>query len=166
MLLIQKYLTFIVAIILLAGCVSIEKQRADIERDIAVIYSDYNNEIRQFFVEEAVKADVRTIRAMKQSEKLQPVHPNEIQGCAYGFWKRKLILIEVNQPLCLKLGHLAHEIAHVGSKCSAHNDTFYRYNFAIAKRYEAHFPNATKRRWFSPVQSVANVAAIYRSDGC
>lgn len=88
----------------MSGCASVEKQRLNIESDIAEVYSDYSSEIQQFFVEEAIKAGVKTIRAMKQSEIREPVHPNEIQGCAYGSWQRKLILIEVNTPLCVKLG--------------------------------------------------------------
>lgn len=163
----MERLSFLMIFLFLGnGCVSVERQRMDIESDIALIYSDYSDEIQQFFIDEAVDAGVRTIRAMKPSEKQTPIHPNEIQGCAYGFWQQKLILIEVNEPLCMKLGHLAHEIAHIGSNCGAHNDIFYKYNFGIAKRYEKAFPDATKRKWFAPVQSVANVAAIYRSEGC
>jgi hypothetical protein len=62
--------------------------------------------------------------------------------------------------------HLAHEIAHIGSNCGAHDDVFYGYNFKIAKRYEERFPNAATRQWFAPVQSVANVKAIYTNGAC
>jgi hypothetical protein len=142
------------------------QHRADIERDIAEIYSDFSYEIQQFFVEEAINAGVNTIRAMKPSDKIQVVHPNQIVDCAFADWRRKLIVINVNKPLCVKLDHLAHEIAHVGAKCSGHNDVFYKYNYAIAKRYEKQFPNAGKRRWFAPVQNVGNVEAIYRTKEC
>lgn len=142
------------------------QHRMNIERDIAEIYSDYSNEIQQFFVEEAINAGVKTIRAMKPSDKIPVVNPYQIIDCAYASWRRKLVVIEVNRPLCVKLNHLAHEIAHVGSKCGGHNDVFYKYNYAIARRYEKQFPNATKRKWFAPVQSVGNVATIYRSKEC
>ena len=151
----------------LGGCASVERQRENIESNIAEIYSThYSEEIQQFFVEEAINADVRTIRAMKPSEKRPSSNKNEIVGCAYADIRRKLILIEVNQPLCTKPSHLAHEIAHIGSNCGAHDNVFYKYNFAIAKRYETKFPNAVTRKWFAPVQSVANVEAIYRNGSC
>jgi len=162
----KKHL-LVLLLVILSGCVSIEQQRMNIKNDIAEVYSaHYSKEIQQFFVEEAVNAGVKTIRAMKPSEIRPKTTKNEIVGCAYANRWSKLILIEVNQPLCVKLGHLAHEIAHIGSNCDGHNDVFYKYNFKIAKRYEEKFPNATKRKWWSPVQSVANVAAIYRNPWC
>jgi len=151
----------------MTGCVSIEQQRINIENDIAEMYSEhYSEEIQQFFVEESVNAGVKTISAMKPSDKRPSSNNNEIIGCAYANTRSKLILIEVNQPLCLKPAHLAHEIAHIGSNCGAHNNVFYSYNFKIAKRYEEKFPNASTRQWFAPVQSVANVAAIYTNGKC
>ena len=154
-------------LVILSGCVSVEQQPSNIGSDIAEVYSThYSKEIQQFFVEEAVNAGVKTIRAMKPSEELPKSNKNEIGGCAYAYTQAKLILIEINQPLCLKLGHLAHEIAHIGSNCGAHDDTFYAYNFKIAKRYQQRFPDATTRQWFAPVQSVANVAAIYTNGRC
>jgi hypothetical protein len=151
----------------LNGCVSIEQQRINIENDISEMYSaHYSEEIQQFFVEEAVSAGVKTIRAMKSSEKRPSSNKNEIIGCAYAITHRKLILIEVNLPLCVKPSHLAHEIAHIGSNCGAHDDIFYSYYFKIAKRYEETFPNAATRQWFAPVQSVANVKAIYTNGKC
>ncbi len=150
-----------------SGCASVKQQRVNIESNIAEIYSShYSEEIQQFFIEEAINAGVKTIRAMKPSEKRPSSNKNEIIGCAYADIRRKLILIEVNQPLCTKLSHLAHEIAHIGSNCGAHDNVFYKYNFAIAKRYETEFPDATTRKWFAPVQSVANVEAIYRNGNC
>jgi len=151
---------------MLVGCVSTEKRQSNIESDIAEIYSDYSSEIQHFFAEEAFNAGVQEIRAMKPSEKRPPVNEYEGVGCAYGIWGRKLILIEINQPRCVLLSVLAHEISHIGSKCGAHNDVFYKYNFGVAKRYQERFPSAAKRRWFAPVQDVASVAAIYRSEGC
>lgn len=157
----------ITSLIMLGGCVSVEQKRTNIENNIVKVYSaHYSEEIQQFFVEEAVNAGVKAIRAMKPSEKQPRTNKNEIVGCAYADTRRKLILIEVNQPVCLKLAHLAHEIAHIGSNCGAHDDIFYKYNFKIAKRYEEQFPNATTRKWFAPVQSVGNVAAIYRNGEC
>ena len=154
-------------LVVLSGCVSVEQQRINLENDIAKVYSThYSKEIQQFFVEEAVTAGVKTIRAMKPSEKEPKSNKNEIVGCAYAYISSKTILIEINQPLCLKLGHLAHEIAHIGSNCGAHDDIFYAYNFKIAKRYQQRFPIAATRQWFAPVQSVANVAAIYTNGGC
>jgi len=152
---------------ILSGCASVGQQRTNIESDIAEVYSaHYSKEIQQFFVEEAVNVGVKTIRAMKPSEKQPQSNKNEIVGCAYASIRRKLILIEINQPLCLKPSHLAHEIAHIGSNCGAHDNIFYNYNFKIAKRYEEKFPNAVTRKWFAPVQSVANVAAIYTNGKC
>ena len=157
----------ITSLVILSGCVSVEQQRMSIENDIAEVYSaHYSKEIQQFFVEEAVNAGVKTIRAMKVSEKRPQSNKYEIVGCASASVRNKLILIEINQPLCLKLGALAHEIAHIGSNCGVHDDIFHNYNFKIAKRYEEKFPNATTRTWFAPVQSVANVAAIYRNGTC
>ena len=157
----------ITSLVILSGCISVEQQRINIKNDIAEIYSaHYSEEIQQFFVEAAVNAGVKNIRAMKPSEKRPQSNKYEIVGCAYANVRRKLILIEVNQPLCVKLAALAHEIAHIGSNCGAHDDIFYRYNFKIAKRYEEKFPEATTRKWFAPVQSVANVAAIYRNGRC
>ena len=150
----------------MVACVSMDQQRSSIQRDIAAIYSDYDEEIREFFVEEAVRAGVKTIRPMQPSEILPVTNPNEIPGCAYALKDQKLILIEIEKPLCVKLDHLAHEIAHIGSNCSGHNNVFYKYNYAIAQRYEQRFPNAGTRRWFAPVQSVANVEAIYQSPNC
>jgi len=161
-------LTVLVSFLLtLTGCVSVEQQRVNIESNIAEIYSThYSEQIQQFFIEEAINAGVKTIRAMKPSERRPGSNKTEIIGCAYADIRRKLILIEVNQPLCTKLSHLAHEIAHIGSNCGAHDNVFYKYNFAIARRYEAEFPNAATRNWFAPVQSVANVEAIYRNGSC
>jgi hypothetical protein len=157
----------ITSLLALSGCVSVEQQRVNIESNIAEVYSaHYSEEIQQFFIEEAVNAGVRTIRVMKPSEKRPKTNKNEIVGCAYADMRRKLILIEINQPLCIKPSHLAHEISHIGSKCGAHDNVFYKYNFAIAKRYEEKFPNAATRSWFAPVQSVTNVAAIYRNGSC
>ncbi len=126
----------------------------------------YSKEILEFFIEEATTAGVRTIRAMKPSDIRPQSNKNEMVGCAYAVTGRKLIMIEINQPRCLKLSALAHEIAHIGSNCGAHDNIFYNYNFKIAKRYEEKFPNATTRKWFAPVQSVANVAAIYTNGRC
>ncbi len=162
----KRVLITAVCTIMLVGCVSVEKRKLSIESDIAEIYSDYSSEIQQFFVEEAFNAGVEEIRAMKPSEKRPPVNEYEGVGCAYGIWGRKLILIEIDQPRCVLLSVLAHEISHIGSKCSGHNDVFYKYNFEIARRYQERFPNASKRMWFAPVQDVASVAAIYRSEGC
>ena len=142
------------------------KHRRNIERDIAEIYSDYSNEIQQFFVEEAINAGVEEIRAIKPSDKAPVVHPYQIKDCATASWRRKLVVIEVNQPLCVKLVALAHEIAHVGSKCNCHNDVFYKYKYAIARRYQERFPNAANRRWFAPVQDVGNIEAIYQTKEC
>ena len=151
----------------LSGCVSVEQQRVNIENNIAEIYSSqYSEEIQQFFVAEAINAGVKTIRAMEPSEKRPSFNKNEIIGCAYADIRRKLILIEIEQPLCTKISHLAHEIAHIGSNCGAHDNVFYKYNFAIAKRYEKEFPIAATRKWFAPVQSVANVEAIYTNGNC
>ena len=156
-----------ISILILTSCVSLEQQEPNVEQDIYEIYSDlYDEEILQFYVDEAIKAGVRKIRKMKPSDVLQPTNEYELVGCAYGFKKSKTILIEVEEPRCVALATLAHEISHIGSNCSAHNDVFYKYNFAVAKRYEEKFPNASKRKWFAPVQDVANVAAIYRSEGC
>ncbi len=163
----NNFIVLVSLLLTLSGCVSVEQQRVNIESNIAEVYTvHYSEEIQQFFIEEAINAGVRTIRAMKPSEKRQSSNKNEIVGCAYADIWRKLILIEVNQPLCTKLSHLAHEIAHIGSNCGAHDSVFYKYNFAIAKRYEAEFPNAATRKWFAPVQSVANVEAIYRNGSC
>ena len=157
----------VLCLLTLSGCVSVEQQRVNIENNIAEIYSSqYSVEIQQFFVAEAINAGVKTIRAMEPSEKRPSSNKNEIIGCAYADIRRKLILIEIEQPLCTKISHLAHEIAHIGSNCGAHDNVFYKYNFAIAKRYEAEFPNAVTRKWFAPVQSVANVEAIYRNGSC
>ena len=142
------------------------QHRKNIERDIAEIYSDYSNEIQQFFVKEAIIAGVTTIRAMKPSDKRPVVHPNQMIDCAFASFRRKLVVIEVNQPRCLNLNHLAHEIAHVGSKCGGHNDVFYKYNFAIARRYERKISNPIERKWFAPVQDVGSVEAIYRTKEC
>lgn len=161
-----RILITIVVAASLISCVSVEQQRNNIERDIAEIYSDYSSEIQQFFAGEAFNAGVKEIRAMKPSEKRPPVNEYEGVGCAYGIWRRKLILIEINQPRCVLLSVLAHEISHIGSKCNGHNDHFYKYNSLVAKRYEEQFPNAVKRKWFAPVQDVASVAAIYRSKEC
>jgi hypothetical protein len=163
----SKLTVLLAFLLILSGCVSVEQQRVNIESNIDEIYSThYSEEIRQFFIEEAINAGVNTIRAMKQSEKHPSSNKNEIVGCAYADIRRKLILIEVNQPLCIKLSHLAHEIAHIGSSCGAHDNVFYKYNFALARRYETEFPNATTRKWFAPVQSVANVEAIYKNGSC
>ncbi len=151
---------------MLVGCVSTVKRQSNIESDIAEIYFEYSSEIQQFFVEEAFNAGVEEIRAMKPSEKRPPVNEYEGVGCAYGIWGRKLILIEIDQPRCVLLSVLAHEISHIGSKCGAHNNVFYKYNFGVARRYQERFPNASTRMWFAPVQDVASVAAIYRSEGC
>jgi hypothetical protein len=71
-------------LVILSGCVSVEQQRINLENDIAKVYStDYSKEIEQFFVEEAVTAGVKTIRAMKPSEKPPKSNKNEIVGCAY-----------------------------------------------------------------------------------
>ncbi len=142
------------------------KDRIKIEREIAEIYSDYSDEIQQFFVNEAIKAGVKTIRAMKPSDRRPVIHPNEAKACAYGYWRRKLVIIEVNQPRCLNLNHLAHEISHVGSKCHGHSNVFYKYNYAIARRYEKKVPNPIKRKWFAPVQDVGSVEAIYQNKEC
>lgn len=142
------------------------QHRKNIERDIAEIYSHYSSEIQQFFVEEAINAGVTTIRAMKPSDKMPVVHPNQIVDCAFASIRRKQVVIEVNKPLCVKLSHLAHEIAHVGSKCGGHNDVFYKYNYAIARRYEEQIPNPIERKWFAPVQDVGSVEAIYRTKEC
>lgn len=158
---------FFLSILTLPGCVSLEQQRENVEQDIYAIYSNlYDDEILQFFVEEAVEAGVRQVRKMQPSDILTPVNENEISGCAYALSNSKAILIEVDKPLCVKLAHLAHEISHIGSNCYGHNDVFYKYNFGVAKRYQDKFPNAVKRKWFAPVQDVANVAAIYRSENC
>jgi len=122
--------------------------------------------MQQFFVEEAINAGVKTIRAMKPSDKRPQSNKYEIVGCASANVRKKLILIEVNQPLCVKPAHLAHEIAHIGSNCGYHDDIFYNYNFKIAKRYEKEFPNPVTRKWFVPVQDVGNVSAIYRNGRC
>jgi len=152
---------------ILHGCASTEQRRSNIERDISEMYSaHYSAEIQQFFVEEAINAGVKKIRAMKPSEKRPSSNKNEIIGCARVNLHNKLVLIEVNQPLCLMPAHLAHEIAHIGSNCGAHDDIFYSYNFKIAKRYQERFPNAATRQWFAPVQSVANVKAIYTNGAC
>jgi len=157
----------VLCLLTLSGCVSVEQQRANIENNIAEIYSSqYSEEIQQFFVAEAINAGVKTIRAMEPSEKHPSSNKNEIIGCAYADIRRKLILIEIEQPLCTKISHLAHEIAHIGSNCGAHDKVFYKYNFAIAKRYETEFPIAATRKWFAPVQSVANVEAIYTNGKC
>jgi hypothetical protein len=142
------------------------QHRVNIERDIAEIYSDYSNEIQQFFVEEAINAGVEKIRAMEPSDKAPVVDPYQVKDCATADWRRKLVVIEVNKPLCVKLVHLAHEIAHVGSKCNRHNNVFYKYKYAIARRYQDRFPNAANRRWFAPVQDVGNIQAIYRTKEC
>ena len=158
-------LTIILA--LLQGCASTEQTRNNIERDISEMYSThYSAEIQHFFVEEAINAGVREIRAMKSSDKRPASNKNEIINCARVNLHSKSVLIEVNRPLCLMPAHLAHEIAHIGSNCGDHDEVFYRYNFKIAKRYEERFPNAATRQWFAPVQSVANVKAIYTNGAC
>jgi hypothetical protein len=43
---------------------------------------------------------------------------------------------------------------------------FYKYNYAIARRYEKHIPNPIERKWFAPVQDVGSVEAIYRNKEC
>ena len=97
---------------LLHGCASTEQRRSNIERDISEMYSThYSAEIQRFFVEEAINAGVRKIRAMKPSEKRPSSNKNEIIGCARVNLDSKVVLIEVNQPLCLMPAHLAHEIA-------------------------------------------------------
>ena len=154
-------------VFVLASCASAEKQPPNVERDIREIYASlYDEEILQFFIDEAIRAGVKKIRKMEPSDILEPVNEYEMIGCAYGFKRSKTILIEVEQPRCVTLATLAHEISHIGAQCSAHNDVFYKYNSALAKRYEESFPDAAKRGWFAPVQDVANVAAIYRSEGC
>lgn len=163
----HKVTILVVSIFILTGCVSLEQQKSNVKSDIYEVYSNlYEAEILEFFVDEAVEAGVRKIRKMKPSDVLETTNENEMVGCAYGFKNSKTILIEVDQPRCVTLATLAHEISHIGSNCNAHNDIFYKYNFAVAKRYEEKFPNASKRKWFAPVQDVANVAAIYRSEGC
>ncbi|MGI9318488.1 MAG: hypothetical protein ACR2QW_14250 [bacterium] len=142
------------------------QHRRNIERDIAEIYSDYSIEIQQFFVEEAINAGVEKIRAMKPSDRAPVVHPYQVKDCATADWRRKVVVIEVNKPLCMKLVALSHEIAHVGSKCHRHNDVFYKYKYAIAGRYEERFPDAANRRWFAPVQDTGNIEAIYRTKEC
>jgi hypothetical protein len=142
------------------------QHRAKIEKDIAENYSDHSSETQQFFVDEAIKAGVKTIRAMKPSDRRPVTHPYESKACAYGYWRRKLVIIEVNQPRRLNLNHLAHEISHIGSKCHGHSNVFYKYNYAIARRYEKHIPNPIERKWFAPVQDVGSVEAIYRNKEC
>ena len=142
------------------------QHRAKIEKDIAEIYSDHSSETQQFFIDEAIKAGVETIRAMKPSDRMPVIHPFEGKACAYGIWRRKLVIIEMNQPRCLNLHHLAHEISHIGSKCHGHNNVFYKYNYAIARRYEKQIPNPVERKWFAPVQDVGSVEAIYRNKEC
>ncbi|NKB64144.1 MAG: hypothetical protein GKR95_20450 [Gammaproteobacteria bacterium] len=164
----MKNLIIIIAFqIMLSGCVSVEQRKKNIESDIAELYSAHlSAEIQEFFVEESVNAGVKAIRAMKPSDVLPPTNEYEMVGCAYGFKNSKLILIEVSRPNCITPSVLAHEISHIGANCSAHNDHFYKYNWKIAERYQNRFPDATKRKWFAPVQSVGNISAIYRSEGC
>ena len=154
-------------VLIFTSCASLERQQARVERDIHAIYANlYADDILQFYVDEAVRAGVRSVRKMEPADVLKPVNEYEMAGCAYGFKSSKTILIQVDQPRCVTLATLAHEISHIGANCSAHNDVFYQYNFALAKRYQDSFPDASTRHWFSPVQDVANVAAIYRSEGC
>ena len=162
-----RFSVVLAVVMSLSACASLERQRASVERDLFGIYANlYDEETLRFFVDEAVSAGVKRIRKMEASDVREPVNEYEMVGCAYGFKNSKTILIEVDQPRCVTLATLAHEIAHIGANCSAHNAVFYRYNYAVARRYEEKFPDASTRNWFSPVQDVANVAAIYRSEGC
>ena len=154
-------------LLFLTGCASTGQQSSSVERDITEMYAEhYTAEMRQFFIEEALSAGVQGVRAMQPSDVRPSSNKNEIVGCARVNLRQRIVLIEVDQPLCLRPDHLAHEIAHIGSNCGAHDEIFYRYNFEIAKRYEKRFPNAATRQWFAPVQSVANVKAIYSNGSC
>ena len=158
---------YLSSLIVLSGCVSVEKQRSNIESNISEIYSShFNKEIQQFYTEEAVSAGVKTIRAMKPYEKAPLTYRDDIVRCGFVDLWSKAVIIEVNEPRCLSLYHLAHEIAHIGSKCIGHNDVFYKYSIALVKRYEKKFPNAATRKWFAPVQDVTHFSTMLRDEHC
>lgn len=112
-------------------------------------------------------ADVQHIRKMKLGEKRKKMHSHQT-GCGGAELDTRSLVINPRKEQCLRLAHLAHEIAHIAMlrlNCYGHGDKFYQYNLDIARRFEQQFPDVADRGgWNVPAQNVENRWRYYRSD--
>ena len=162
----MKYLvTPVFVIFALASCATIEEKAVDLKVDIDTVFFENSEGIKLFFAKEAAEAGVSKIRAMDASEKPTITHPLQT-SCGVAFNQRRLILIDTSRKKCINLHNLSHEISHIGAKCGRHVDRFYKYNIAMAERFEATFPDFyTRDGWFHPMSEVRTRSRSYRSSG-
>jgi len=157
--------TPVFAIFAMTSCATIEEKTLDLKLDIDTVFSENSEDIKLFFAKEAAEAGVTKIRAMDESEKPPKIHPLQ-SGCGVAIDQRRLILIDTSRKKCINLHNLSHEISHIGAKCGRHVDRFYKYNIAMAERFEAAFPDFyTRDGWFHPGSEVRESSRSYRSSG-
>ncbi len=154
-------------LLMVQACVSTSVEPQDLKAQIDSLYPHQSEEVRAFFAHEAHLAGVRLIREMRVGEKPKKIHHKQT-GCGVAQFDTRSLLINPRKEHCLRLAHLAHEIAHIGVlrlNCYGHGDKFYQYNLGIARRFEEQFPNIVDRGgWNSPVQNVENRSRYYRSN--
>ncbi|MGI9420867.1 MAG: hypothetical protein ACR2RA_23835 [Geminicoccaceae bacterium] len=150
------------------GCAQPENPSTSLYEDLAMFVSSgaiKSEEMRLFFADEAVKAGVVEIRAMRQEEKRTKKSHQAQTGCGRAIQETREILIDADRPSCISLTNLAHEIAHFPAKdqgCRGHGDLFYEINEEIAQRFQGRFPGES---WggSSPVGKVRSRSIEYRS---
>ena len=163
----RNVLLSLAILLITQACVSTDSDLRALKPQIDKLYPDQSEEIRDFFAVEAHRAGVKNIREIRAAETAKKIDSQE-SGCGFVRFDDGQILINVQKPQCLRLAHLAHEIAHIGVvrlNCFGHGDKFYEYNLGIARRFEEQFPAVNDRGgWGSPVRSVENRSRYYRSD--
>jgi hypothetical protein len=167
----RKVVVLVMVLFTLQACVTSEVDPNDLKFAIDKLYPHQSEEIRLFFAQEAARAGVIKIRALKVGEKRKKIDSVKtavsVQTACGGAHYDKKLLINPRKQHCLRLAHLAHEISHIGVlgiNCYGHGEPFYQYNLGIAKRFEQQFPELTDRGgWNSPLQNVETRSRNYRS---
>jgi hypothetical protein len=163
----RRITAFLIILSLIQACASSDLDPQKLKKQIDALYPSQSEEIRAFFAQEAFMADVQLIHKMKSGANRNKIHSNQT-GCGGAQLETRSLVINPRKEQCLRLAHLAHEIAHIGVlrfNCYGHGDKFYQYNLDIARRFEQQFPDVDDRGgWNIPVQNVENRSRYYRSD--
>lgn len=167
----RQVVALIMVLFTLQACVTAEVDPNALKSAIDKLYPDQSEEIRLFFAQEAARAGVLQIRALRVGEKRKKIDSVNteisVQTACGGAHYDKKLLVNPREQQCLRLAHLAHEISHIGVldvNCYGHGDPFYRYNLGITKRFEQQFPELKDRGgWNSPVQNLETRSRNYRS---
>jgi hypothetical protein len=163
----RRLTAFLITLSLIQACASSTIDPQNLKKQIDALYPNQSEEIRAFFAQEAFIADVQFIHKMKRGEKHRIIYSHQT-GCGGSELDTRSLVINPRKEQCLRLSHLAHEIAHIAVlrlDCYGHGDKFYQYNLDIARRFEQQFPDVADRGgWNVPVQNVENRSKYYRSD--